>query len=120
MYISEFDRAEIRQTIEKQLQAFQQDDFMTAFSFASPAIKEQFVDWENFKQMVTLHYDVVCHPRSVMFRELTLVKNFPAQNLILMDSAGNLIQATYVMQQQQDYTWRIHGCFIAPVDKIAS
>ena len=117
MYISDFDKAEIRQTVEKQLQAFQQDDFVAAFSFASPAIKEQFVNWENFKQMVTIHYEPVYRPRSVMFRELTMVNNFPAQNLILMDSTGNLVQAIYVMQQQPDYTWRIHGCFIAPVDK---
>ena len=117
MYLSDFDKAEIRQTVEKQLQAFQRDDFIAAFSFASPKIREQFASWENFQQMVTLHYEAVYRPRSVMFRGLTTINNFPAQNLIVMDSSGNLVQATYVMQQQPDYTWRIHGCFLAPVDK---
>jgi hypothetical protein len=117
MYISEYDKSEIRQIIEKQLKAFGQNDFATAFAFASPSIQEQFGNWENFQQMVKINYEAVYRPRSVMFRDLTIVENFPAQNLILMDSSGNLIQATYVMQQQQDYTWRIHGCFLVPLDK---
>lgn len=120
MYISEFDKAEIRQTIEKQLQAFQQDDFVVAFSFASPSIQQQFGTYDNFQKMVTVHYGAVHRPRSVMFRGWTIVENFPAQNIILMDASGSLVQATYVMQQQQDRSWRIHGCFLTPVDKIAS
>ncbi|VEP14723.1 conserved hypothetical protein [Hyella patelloides LEGE 07179] len=120
MYISELDKAEIRQVIEKQLQAFQQDDFITAFSFASPAIQQQFGSWDNFKDMVTDSYQAVYRPRSVMFRGFTMVENFPAQNLILMDSTGNIVQATYVMQLQQDHSWRIHGCFLVPIDKTVS
>lgn len=120
MYISEFDKAQIRQIIEKQLQAFQQDDFITAFSLASPTIQKQCGTWNNFKRMVTVNYDAVYRPRSVMFRELTIVENFPALNLMLMNSSGNLIKATYVMQQQQDRTWRIHGCFLLPIDKTVS
>ena len=120
MYISEFDKAQIRQIIEKQLQAFQQDDFVTAFSLASPTIQKQYGTWDSFKKMVTINYDAVYRPRSVMFRELTIVENFPALNLILMNSTGNLIKATYVMQQQQDHSWRIHGCFLLPIDKTVS
>ena len=112
MYISEFDKAEIRKIIEKQLQAFQKDDFVSAFSFASPTIQSQFGTWGNFESMVKIHYDAVYRPRSVMFRGLTIIKDFPAQNLILMDSQGKLVRATYVMQQQQDHSWRIHGCFL--------
>ncbi len=117
MYITELDKAEIRQTIEKQLTAFQKDDFIAAFSLASPAIQKQFGNWASFKQMVKNNYGVVYSPRSVMFRELTLVDNFPAQNLILMDKDGEIVKATYVMQQQQDHTWRVHGCFFVPIEK---
>ena len=120
MYISEFDKAEIRQTIEKQLQAFQQDDFVVAFSYASPSIQQQFGNCENFQKMITDCYGVIHRPRSVMFRGWTMVENFPAQNIVLMDAAGSLVQATYVMQQQQDHSWRIHGCFLTPIDKIAN
>lgn len=120
MYISEFDKAQIRQTIEKQLQAFQQDDFKAAFSFASPSIQQQFGTYDNFQKMVTNYYKAVHRPRSIMFKGWTMVENFPAQNIILMDAAGSLVQATYVMQQQQDRSWRIHGCFLTPLNKIAS
>ena len=120
MYISEFDKAEIRKTIEKQLAAFQEDNFVAAFSLASPSIQEKFSNWDNFKRIVTTDYQAVYRPRSVMFRGMTMVENFPAQNLILMNSSGSLLEATYVMQQQQDYTWRIHGCFLIPMDKTVS
>ena len=116
MYISESDKAEIRKVIEQQLQAFRQDDFVTAFNFASPSIQEQFQSAAEFQRMVKQNYDAVYRPRSVMFWELTMVDNFPAQNLVLMNSEGNVIRAVYVMQQQKDYGWRIHGCFLTPID----
>ena len=117
MYISEHDKAEIRQIVEKQLQAFQKDDFIAAFSFASPSIQQQFGSWDNFKQMVKNSYQAVYRPRSVMFGQFILVDNFPAQTLTIMDSHGSIVKATYVMQQQSDFSWRIHGCFLAPLDK---
>ena len=117
MYISEIDKAKIRQIVEKQLQAFQKDDFTTAFSFASPSIQQQFGTCDNFKQMVVNSYRAVHRPRAVMFGSFTLVENFPAQTLTIMDFDSNIIQATYVMQQQPDFSWRIHGCFLSPIDK---
>ena len=117
MYISEHDKAAIRQIIEKQLQAFQNNDAVAAFTFASPTIQQQFETPENFLAMVRNEYQVVYRPRSVMFRGFTTINNYPAQVLILMDKNGKLTQAIYIMQHQRDSSWRIHGCFLASLDK---
>ena len=126
MYLSEYDKAEIRRIIENQLKAFQEDNEAQAFAFASPTIQQQFGTPENFMRMVKAQYHPVYRPRSVMFRSFTTVNRFPAQILIIMDSEGNLIQVVYIMQHQRDLSeaealrdrsWRIHGCFFVPIDE---
>lgn len=117
MYISEHDKATIRQAIEQQLQAFQQDDAETAFAYASPTIQQQFDNPKKFLQMVKTGYQAVYRPRSVMFRGFTMVDNYPAQVLIVMDNTGKLVKVVYVMQHQRDRSWRVHGCFLLPLDE---
>ncbi|WP_036482486.1 DUF4864 domain-containing protein [Myxosarcina sp. GI1] len=118
MYISEPDKGEIRNCIERQLKAFQEDDAEGAFAIASPAIQQQFVTAENFLAMVKKDYHVVYHPRSVMFRGFTSIDDFPAQIVMLMDEAGTLVKAVYIMQQQRDdLSWRIHGCMLVSLDE---
>jgi hypothetical protein len=117
MYISDYDKGVIRQAIEKQLAAFQKEDAETAFNLASPAIQKQFGTPANFMAMVRNGYQSIYRPRSIVFRGFTTIDDYPAQVLVVMDEAGNLAQAIYVMQQQQDFSWRIHGCFIVPLDE---
>lgn len=108
MYISESDKSLIRQLIEKQLQAFQEDDSETAYALTSPKIQSQFTA-QDFVKILSNEYGAILKPRSVMFRGFTLVKNFPALISTIMDREGNLVKAIFVVQHQQDYSWRIHG-----------
>lgn len=117
MYLSEYDKAEIRRIIETQLKAFQEDKEVRAFDLASPKIKEQFSTPEKFIRMVKAQYYPVYRPRAVMFRGFTTVNHFPAQILVVMDTDGNLTQVVYVMQNQGDRSWKIHGCFFVPIDE---
>ncbi|HEY9630305.1 MAG TPA: DUF4864 domain-containing protein [Coleofasciculaceae cyanobacterium] len=109
------DRNTIRFLIESQLQAFQRDDANGAFALASPTIQDQFSPPENFLAMVKTAYPPVYRPRSVVFEDMTMVQGLPAQKVMLMSAEGELIRAVYLMQQQPDTTWRIHGCFLIPV-----
>ncbi|HHP7232353.1 MAG TPA: DUF4864 domain-containing protein [Xenococcaceae cyanobacterium] len=118
MYLSEYDKAEIRRTIETQLKAFKEDNEVQAFAFASPGIQQKFGSPENFMKLVKTQYHPVYRPRAVMFRGFTIVNYFPAQILFVMDAAQNLLQVVYIMQQQSDRTWRIHGCFFVPIDEV--
>ena len=117
MYLSEYDKSEIRRIIETQLKALQKDNETEAFALASPKIQEQFGTPENFIKIVKDQYSAVYRPRAVMFRGFTTVNHFPAQILIIMDKEGNLTQVVYVMQHQRDRSWRIHGCFFVPIDE---
>jgi hypothetical protein len=115
MYISENDKGIIRQLIEKQLQAFQLDDEETAFSLTSPTIQRKFKQTE-FMTMVKTKYHAIVEPRSIMFRGFTLVNDFPALVSMIMDQDGSLTQGIFIVQHQQDYSWRIHGYELLPID----
>ena len=117
MYITENDKIAIRRVIEKQIKAFQQDNALAAFAIASEAIQEQFKTPDNFMNMVKESYPAVYRSRSVMFRGFTTIDYYPAQIVVLMDENGKLIQAIYIMKQQKDYSWRIHGCFLVSMDE---
>ena len=116
MYISESDKAMIRQLIEKQLQAFQQQDEATAFSLTSPTIQRKFAR-QDFISILKDKYGAMIQPRSIIFRGFTLVNNFPALVSTVMDRDGELAQGIFIVQHQQDYSWRIHGYDLVPIDE---
>ena len=108
MYISESDKALIRQLVEKQLRAFQEDDLGTAFSLTSPTIQSKFTQ-QDFITMMQHQYGAMLKPRSIMFHGFTLINNFPALVSMIMDRSGSLSKVVIIVQHQQDYSWRIHG-----------
>lgn len=114
--MNQTDRNTIRSIIERQLQAFQQDDAASAFAFASPGIQVQCGSAENFMQMVRRGYAPVYRPRSVVFEDITTIEGMPAQKVMLMSEQGELVLALYLMQQQPDQSWRIHGCLLVPIE----
>lgn len=111
------DREAICSTIERQLAAFQRDDAAEAFSLASPGIQSQFATPEKFMRMVRVSYPSVYRPRAVVFQETIEVEGLPAQKVMLMSPEGKLVVALYLMQQQPDGNWQIHGCVLLPVEK---
>lgn len=116
MYITESDKAMIRQLIEKQLQAFQQNDHQTAYSLTSPSIRRKFAQ-PDFIKMVENRYSALINSRSLMFRGFTLINDFPALVSTIMDQDGSLLQAIFVVQHQQDYSWRIHGYELVSINE---
>ncbi|MEY2832477.1 MAG: hypothetical protein RLZZ574_1735 [Cyanobacteriota bacterium] len=116
MYISESDKMLIRQLIENQLQAFQANDLATALSLTSPKIQSKFT-LADFSQIMTAKYGAILKPRSVMFRGFTLVNNFPALIAMIMDQSGNLVKVVFIVQHQQDYSWRVHGYELAGINE---
>lgn len=113
------DQTAIQSLIQQQLEAFQRDDAEGAFQFASPAIQAQFGTAETFLQMVRQGYAPVYRPRGVLFGELLSLEGMPAQTVMLMSAHQELVEATYLMQQQSDGSWRIHGCLLKPVARRA-
>ncbi|MEL6160563.1 MAG: DUF4864 domain-containing protein [Cyanobacteria bacterium J06627_32] len=116
MDVSEEDSQAIRQVIGEQIEAFQNNDAIAAFSQAAPGIQQQFGSAENFVAMVEAAYPSVYRPRSVVFESVLSVEGLPAQQVMLLDQKGHLIRATYMMQKQTDGQWKIAGCYLTPMD----
>ena len=108
MYISESDKSLIRQLVEKQLRAFQENDSETALSLTSPQIQSKYTA-QDFVRALNGRYSAILKPRSIMFEGFTLVENFPALIALIMDEAGNLAKVIFVLQHQPDFSWRVHG-----------
>lgn len=116
MYISESDKVEIRQLIEKQLQAFRQKDEVTAFALTSPSIQRKYPQ-HDFMRAIKSRYDAIVQPRSIVFQGFTLVNSYPALVAMILDRKGELVQGIFVVQHQPDYSWRVHGYELLPVDE---
>lgn len=115
MELAQEDLQTIRDVIGRQIEAFRASDLITAFAQAAPGIQKQFGTAENFAHMVEEAYPSAYRPRSVVFESLQEVEGLPAQQVMLMDQAGKLIRATYMMQQQAGGDWKIAGCYLTPM-----
>jgi Domain of unknown function (DUF4864) len=110
------DAADIRATIEAQLEAFRADDAQRAFSYASPAIQAQFGDAQTFLGMVRTGYPVVYRPQSIGFLLAQRIDGATIQRVRMTDTAGAAWLAVYRMQRQPDRRWRIDGCVLVRDD----
>ncbi len=116
MEVNDTDKAAVRSVISGQLEAFEKDNAIGAFSFASQEIQALFGTPANFMRMVRTTYRPVYRPRSVMFEDITTIEGFPTQKVLLLNEDARLVRALYLMQKQPDGTWRIAGCYLVPVE----
>ncbi len=114
MPLSTTDRAAVRVVIENQIAAFQRDDGVEAFSYASPTVQDIFGNPENFMRMVRNGYRPVYRPRQVFFQEAVLHQGQLVQALLVTDQEGEVVLALYTMEQQPDGSWRIGSVVLLP------
>ncbi|WP_116599487.1 DUF4864 domain-containing protein [Primorskyibacter marinus] len=98
----------IKDVISSQLEAFRQDDFARAFSFASPSIQGMFGSPENFGGMVQNGYPMVWRPGRVDFLELRQIEGSLWQKVQIVDQSGRVHLLDYQMVEGRD-GWRIGG-----------
>ena len=108
--VSASDAKRVRAVIEAQFAAFAAGDAKRAFSYAAPAIRQQFGSAERFVAMVQASYPVVYRPASVAFLAPEGAAGEVLQGVQLTDDAGRAWLALYHMQRQRDRSWRIAGC----------
>jgi hypothetical protein len=104
------DQAAIRSVIEAQITAFQRDDDVAAFSFASPAIQGIFGTPTQFMAMVRSGYQPVYRPHDIRFREPRTTPGGWSQPVLVVGPDGRSYLALYEMQLQPDGVWKINGC----------
>ena len=108
------DAPAIRTVIQDQINAFQRDDGTTAYSYASPSIKQVFPSVGAFMDMVRGDYQPVYHPRSVTFGALAEGPTGPEQKVFLVGPDGRSWVALYTLQRQSDGSWKINRCLLVP------
>lgn len=106
--LAEDPAAAIRRVISDQIAAFEADDFATAFTFASPGIREMFGTPDRFGRMVREGYPMVWHPGDVRFSDLGERDGRTVQRMLVTDTAGALFVLEYEMVPGEQ-GWRIDG-----------
>ena len=85
----------IQQTITNQIEAMRDDDFETAFTFASPGLQSMFVTSENFQNMVENGYPMVVDPAQIEYDELKMRGGAMVQSVQILDQAGRVYELEY-------------------------
>jgi hypothetical protein len=118
--LSAAEQASIQKVIESQLAAFQREDALEAFTFASPGIQQRFGNPDNFIAMVRSSYRSVYRPLEVEFREIRLLNGQPAQIMYFLGPDGVPITAIYFMEKQPDGSWRIDGVYLVKQPEVGA
>ncbi|MEM7733641.1 MAG: DUF4864 domain-containing protein [Pseudomonadota bacterium] len=104
-----------RSVISSQIDAFLQDDFVTAFDFASPMIKGIFGTPERFGAMVRNGYPMVWRPSDVEFLSSEDRDGAVLETVKIVDGSGRLYFLEYEMIET-DQGWLINGVRIEEAD----
>ena len=107
----------IQETIQNQTTAFQADDFVTAFTFASPNIQRIFGTAENFGVMVRQGYPMVYRPSKVEMLDLRDIAGDLWQRVRIVDQAGQSHYLGYMMIETPD-GWQINAVQLMPAPEI--
>ncbi len=98
----------VQRVINQQLTAFLEDDFETAFSYASPEIKRLFLSPGQFERMVRRGYPMVHRPAEVTMLDQRNVADRVIQRVMIRDLSGRLHFLVYQMIDTPD-GWQIAG-----------
>lgn len=109
----------IEGVIRRQIEAFLQDDFATAFTFASPGIQGMFGTPQNFGRMVRQGYPMVWRPSDLRFLGVEDRGGRRVQTVMIEDAAGTLHMLEYSMVQV-DGAWRIAGVRILRAPEVGT
>ena len=95
--------------IERQIEAFLTDDAETAYSFASPQIREKFPDKSLFFDMVKRGYTPVYRPGNFAFGRSKVDGGTVMQEVLISGPDGKDWTALYFLTRQPDGSYRING-----------
>lgn len=101
-------QSDIQSVISSQMEAFKQDDFVTAFTFAHPNIRDMFRTPENFGRMVSQGYPMVWRPADVTYLRLREEDGRTFQDVQVVDEQGRGFVLEYAMTATPE-GWLISG-----------
>jgi hypothetical protein len=95
--------------IKNQITAFLNNDAVTAYSFASPAIQEKFLNQNLFFEMVKRAYQPVFRPGNFAFGRSKVMGDQVIQEVLITGPDGKDWTAIYQLVKQPDGTYKING-----------
>ena len=104
--------SDVRTPIERQFEAFAQDDAAAAYSYATPALKVVFTDPDRFMAMVRKSYSAVYRHRSAEFGQQDVDGDNAQQTVTLVDNDNVVWKALYKLARQPGGGWLINGCVL--------
>lgn len=110
--VSGDDALEIREVIQRQIDAFRRDDARGAFELAAPGVRRAFGTPERFLATVRMAYRAVYRPARFVFRGMLVLGEDVVQPVEVTDRTGAVWLAYYGMQRQPDGSWRTTGCHL--------
>ena len=111
------DEGKIQATIQLQIEAFQRDDLVAAFEYASPNIQTIFKSSKRFGLMVQRGYPMVYRPSDIKFLELETIEGEFWQKVRIQDQQGRFHVMAYRMISL-DGKWLINGVQLLPSEEI--
>lgn len=102
--------SKIQTIISAQIEAFQQDDVETAFTFASPKIQKMFGSPEKFGKMVQNGYPMVWRPSDMTFLRQKADGGVVLQEMRFFDADGVGHAFIYEMVEVSG-SWKINGVY---------
>ena len=110
---------EIAAVIQNQLDAFNEREVETAFTYASPMIQGMFGNPGNFGMMVERGYPMVWTNSNARFLELREVGGRLFQRVLVQDTQGVAHVLEYQMIETSD-GWQINGVSIVPAPDVGA
>ena len=100
-----------KSVIENQISAFLKEDVDTAYSFASPKIKNVFPDKNQFFDMVRKSYEPVYQPGNYAFGRSKILSDGAVvlQEVLISGREGKDWTAVYELGRQPDASYKING-----------
>lgn len=95
--------------IQNQIEAFLRDDADSAYSFASPQIKDKFPDKTIFFDMVKRGYAPVYRPGNFAFGRSKVEGETVVQEVLISGPDGKDWTALYFLVKQPDGSYKING-----------
>jgi len=95
--------------IRNQIAAFLNNDAATAYSFASPAIQEKFLNQSLFFEMVKRTYQPVFRPGNFAFGRSRVEGDQIIQEVLITGPDGKDWTAIYQLVKQPDGSYKING-----------
>jgi hypothetical protein len=114
--VASADLKAVQLVINSQISALKSGDYLSAYSFAAPNVKQAFPSAKIFISMVESGYRPLYRHSSYVFGKNTVSNGEVYQEIIVSDDTRKLWQFIYTLSRQQDQNWKVTNVMMYPYE----